>query len=98
MRFSETVLDWMLTRCVHLGTLAVRRPSGHLKEYGNGSPPHVGLSIRTPSPARRLGLNPALAPGECYVDDSMTMAMPRAANRSTARMTEATFQSNQRGE
>jgi cyclopropane-fatty-acyl-phospholipid synthase len=68
MRVTERLLDLLLSRWLHLGTLSVRYPSGLMRTYGSSASPRAGLAIQTESAARRLALNPALSLGECYMD------------------------------
>lgn len=62
------LLDWMLSRWLHVGTLTVRYPNGTQKHYGSGQAPCAGLAIRTNAVSRHLAVNPALALGEGYMD------------------------------
>jgi cyclopropane-fatty-acyl-phospholipid synthase len=68
MQATQTLLDFMLSRWVHIGTLTVRYPGGSQETYGSGALPHAGVAIHTARAARRLATNPALALGECYMD------------------------------
>jgi cyclopropane-fatty-acyl-phospholipid synthase len=68
MRAAQKLLNFILSRWVHIGTLSVRYPDGTLQTYGSGTTPRAGLAIGNASAARRLALNPALALGECYMD------------------------------
>lgn len=66
MKATQKLLDFMLSRWVHLGTLTVRYPGGSQRSYGGEPSPRAGLAINTTKAVRRLATNPALALGECY--------------------------------
>jgi cyclopropane-fatty-acyl-phospholipid synthase len=68
MNLAKTLLDFVLSRWMRVGTLTVRYPDGLLKTYGNDGEPRAGLVIKTDRAVRRLATNPALALGESYMD------------------------------
>ncbi|SHK13107.1 cyclopropane-fatty-acyl-phospholipid synthase [Roseomonas rosea] len=63
------LIDSILARLIHHGTLTVRRPDGTTRTLGGTRPgPSAALAIKTPEIARRLVWNPSLAFGEGYMD------------------------------
>jgi cyclopropane-fatty-acyl-phospholipid synthase len=60
--------DLFMKRLMKLGTLYVRLPDGAVRTYGSGQGPVAGFSIASQAALRRLGLNPALALGEGYME------------------------------
>ena len=68
---ARALLDAVLARWVHIGTLTVRYANGVQKTYGRGPTPRAGLVIRTAGAERRLAANPALALGESYMNGEL---------------------------
>ena len=60
--------DLFMKHLMKLGTLYVRLPDGAVRTYGSGQGPVAGFSIAPQAVLRRLGLNPALALGEGYME------------------------------
>ena len=68
---ARALLDAVLSRWMHIGTLTVRYANGVQKTYGHGHTPRAGLVIRTAGSERRLAANPALALGESYMNGEL---------------------------
>ncbi|MFC2969339.1 class I SAM-dependent methyltransferase [Acidimangrovimonas pyrenivorans] len=65
-----SLLDRMLDRLVHHGTLSLTMPDGGTRRYGVGLP-EVTVKITDPALPRRLVLNPDMALGEGYMDGTV---------------------------
>lgn len=66
------LLDRMLTHIVQVGTLRVQMPDGSRRSYGTGDP-GIAIAFHDPDLPRKLVLNPYLAVGEAYMDETMTI-------------------------
>lgn len=62
------MLDAILSRLIHHGTLTVRYPDGITRSYKGSAGPEAAMEIRTSRMAWRLALDPGLAFGEGYMD------------------------------
>jgi cyclopropane-fatty-acyl-phospholipid synthase len=65
------LLDRMLGRLVSHGALDVTYPDGITRHYGNGRAPQVAVRLSDPDLPRRLVVNPDLALGEGYMDETV---------------------------
>jgi cyclopropane-fatty-acyl-phospholipid synthase len=68
----QTALDGILRRFVRTGRLSVRWPDGHLSLYSGADGPSAGIVIRTNAAIRGMVINPGLALGEAYMDETIT--------------------------
>jgi cyclopropane-fatty-acyl-phospholipid synthase len=68
----QTALDGILRRFIGTGRLSVRWPDGRLSLYSGDDGPSAGIVIRTSAAVRALTLNPGLALGEAYMDETIT--------------------------
>ncbi len=68
------ILDLGLKSLVRRGTLYVTWPDGTRRQYGDGDGFTAGIKINNSATIRRLALNPALALGEAYIDEGVTVA------------------------
>jgi cyclopropane-fatty-acyl-phospholipid synthase len=65
-------LDSLLRRFVVVGRLTVRWPDGESTVYAGGAPgPEASVALKDWRTVRRLLLDPALAAGECYMDEGL---------------------------
>jgi cyclopropane-fatty-acyl-phospholipid synthase len=62
------LFDLFMKRLMKHGMLHVRLPDGEMRSYGTGQGPVAGFSIGSRAALRRLGMNPALALGEGYME------------------------------
>ncbi|WP_323037569.1 cyclopropane-fatty-acyl-phospholipid synthase family protein [Pararhodobacter sp.] len=71
----DRLLDQYLTHLVRMGSLTVTLPDGTQRQYGSGADdvPSVHLRLTGANTVRRLVLNPHLAAGEAYMDQSLTI-------------------------
>ena len=67
------LLAELLEQVIEVGTMRLIGPDGRSYRSGNGSTPAVTVRVRDASVARRLFFNPALALGEAYMDESLTI-------------------------
>lgn len=68
------ILDWFLSQLIQEGSLNVSFPNGEEKKYGEPSDRSISIQLNdTPLP-RRILLNPELAIGEAYMDETLTIA------------------------
>jgi cyclopropane-fatty-acyl-phospholipid synthase len=68
----QTALDGILRRFIATGRLSVRWPDGRQSLYSGDDGPSAGIVIHTNSAVRGLVLNPGLALGEAYMDETIT--------------------------
>ena len=65
----------LLHRClaigIRTGKLTLYWPDGSSSVYGDGGEMQAALEVRDDATVRRLALNPALAMGECYMDQGL---------------------------
>ncbi len=61
----------MVNTLVKTGTLTIKMPSGEMQTFGNGTAPKVTVHLTQSSLLRKLILNPELAMGEAYMDQTM---------------------------
>jgi cyclopropane-fatty-acyl-phospholipid synthase len=69
------LLDRMLRRAIHAGTLTVIDHSGRRRIYGVADPARrsVTIRLRDAATAWRIGINPALGAGEAWTDGRLTV-------------------------
>jgi cyclopropane-fatty-acyl-phospholipid synthase len=68
----RALLDLSLRRFVVCGQLSVTWPDGSETTYRGAEPgPTAAMRLTTPEVVRRLVVNPALAVGECYMDQTL---------------------------
>jgi cyclopropane-fatty-acyl-phospholipid synthase len=67
----QTALDGILRHFIGTGRLSVRWPDGRLSLYSGDDGPSAGIVIRTSAAVRALTLNPGLALGEAYMDETI---------------------------
>lgn len=68
------ILDWFLSQLIQEGSLNVSFPNGEEKKYGEPSDRSISIQLNdTPLP-RRILLNPELAIGEAYMDETLAIA------------------------
>lgn len=65
------MLQGLLQPLVRNGTLQLTFPDGHVRRFGDGAAPVIGVSLTDPSLPRRLVLNPELAVGEGYTEGTL---------------------------
>jgi cyclopropane-fatty-acyl-phospholipid synthase len=68
----QTALDGTLRNFIGTGRLSVRWPDGQLTLYSGNDGPSAGIVIHTNAAVRALTLNPGLALGEAYMDETVT--------------------------
>ncbi len=66
------MLDFLLSRYVHQGTLTVKYPGGKSITYGEGRP-RVAIAIKDRAALYALSLDPDLKLGELYMDGRLTI-------------------------
>ena len=66
-----SLLDSMARRLIQYGTLQLTYPNGETRCYGGGNEQTAAFEIRTTSRVRSLCLNPELALGEGYMDETI---------------------------
>ena len=66
-------LDYMLRHLIHRGALSVEMPSGEVRRYGEPEADAIHVRLTDPDLPRKLVLNPDLALGEAYMDQSLTV-------------------------
>ena len=71
----KLLFDWYLSHLVCMGSLTVAMPDGSVHVYGPGGDdaPKVSITLTGPDTLRRLVINPHLAAGETYMDQSLTI-------------------------
>jgi cyclopropane-fatty-acyl-phospholipid synthase len=67
----QTALDGILRRFVGTGQLRVRWPDGHVTTYRGADGPEAAITITDAKTVRRLIVNPGLAVGEAYMDQTL---------------------------
>ncbi len=67
----KKLLDRSLAKLVRRGSLQVLWPDGSRSEYGRTEGLRAGIQLKTNEAVRRIALNPSLALGEAYMDESM---------------------------
>lgn len=70
----EQFFDRMLRTMVRMGDMTVVLPSGRRMRYGDQTGDPVEVTIHTPQALRRLLMNAELYAGECYMDETITIA------------------------
>jgi cyclopropane-fatty-acyl-phospholipid synthase len=70
----DFLFDKMLRTLMRKGALRITFPDGRTRDYGDGAPDPVHVTIHDAATVRRLGLNPELALGEAYMDGRLTIA------------------------
>ena len=71
------LLDVLLHRLVHFGTLTVTDSGGAAHRYGDGEPPHVAVRVTDRRLERHLAVDPELALGEGYMDGRLIVEQGR---------------------
>lgn len=66
------LLDRCLVTLVRRGSFLVLWPDGSRSEYGGTPGFKAGIHLKTDEAVKRLALNPSLALGESYMDESLT--------------------------
>ncbi len=67
----KKLLDRILANAIRQGRFRVIWPDGSESLYGDGKTPAAGIKITSAATVRRLVLNPGLAMGEGYMDESI---------------------------
>jgi cyclopropane-fatty-acyl-phospholipid synthase len=67
------VLEGLLRRFIKTGRLRLTDPAGKTVTYGDGTGPDIAVRLNGRFTPLRIGLNPELALGECYMDGSLAM-------------------------
>lgn len=67
------LLDSIARRLIQRGTLQLTYPNGETRHYGAGNEQTAAFEIRTASRVRSLCLNPELALGEGYMDETIVV-------------------------
>ncbi len=67
------LLDRMLETLIRAGTLNVTFPGGQTARYGDGTGAEISVRLTDPDLPRRIVLNPELAVGEGYMDETLTI-------------------------
>jgi cyclopropane-fatty-acyl-phospholipid synthase len=67
----QTALDGILRRFIGTGRLRVRWPDGQITEYSGTDGPEAAIAITSARTVRRLIVNPGLALGEAYMDQTV---------------------------
>ncbi len=67
------LLDRMLETLIRTGTLNLTYPDGTTARYGDGKAPEVSVSLTDADLPKRIVLNPELAVGEAYMDETLTI-------------------------
>ena len=70
----DRLLDRMLGRLLKHGTLTVTFADASVKHYGDGTGTPVAITFSDAAVARKLILNPELALGEAYMDETLIIA------------------------
>ncbi|MCU4158876.1 cyclopropane-fatty-acyl-phospholipid synthase family protein [Acidiphilium sp. AL] len=68
----RAMLDKLLKRLVVQGEFDVIWPDGTASHYAGAPGPSATIAIRDPAIIRRLALEPGMAFGECYMDETLT--------------------------
>lgn len=67
----DRLLRSALNAYVHRGSLRVTTPSGNTFVFGDGTGTPSAVRIASRAALRRILLNPLLAFGECYMDETL---------------------------
>ncbi len=67
------MLEGLLRRFIKTGRLRLTDPAGKTVTYGDGTGPDIAVRLNGRFTPLRIGLNPELALGECYMDGSLAM-------------------------
>jgi cyclopropane-fatty-acyl-phospholipid synthase len=67
----QRILHVFLTRLVEKGRLMVRWPDDTVTMYGDGDGPSAAIHITDAATVRRLVVNPSMAAGEAYMDETL---------------------------
>lgn len=65
------LLHRFLNRLIKHGSFKVIDPRGRVHSYGDGRGPSAAIRLHDTATIRRIGLNPALAVGEAYMDGKL---------------------------
>ena len=65
--------EHMLRRIIRTGYLEVQMPDGSTRDFGDGTSEPVRITIRDSRAFRPLCVQPSLAVGECYMDQSLVI-------------------------
>ncbi len=71
----QVLLDTYLKNLIRVGALTLRLPDGTIRRFGPGGPgaPDVSVHVHDETTLRALATNPALALGEAYMDQRLTI-------------------------
>lgn len=69
----EALLERLIVKLVKTGNLSVSLPSGKTIQSGDPSAREVSIALHDPALPRKLILNPELALGEAYMDETLTI-------------------------
>lgn len=69
----DSLFAAMLRRLIKVGDLTLIMPDNTVLRLGNGHPPTVNVTLHGASLPRKLLLNPELAMGEAYMDETLTI-------------------------
>ena len=69
----ERLFHDMVTRLIRTGRIDITYPDGTVRSYGDGQGARAALHVRTRAALRRLCLNPELALGEGYMDETIAI-------------------------
>ncbi len=69
----DFLFDKMVRTMMRKNALRITFPDGQTRDYGDGSPGPVHITLHDPAMLPRLGLNPELTLGEAYMDGTMTI-------------------------
>ena len=69
----KRAFEHMLRRVIQTGSLEVEMPDGSTRNFGDGSSEPVRIKIRDSKAFRPLCVQPNLAVGECYMDESLVI-------------------------
>ncbi len=69
----ERLFDRMLRTLMQKNALRVTFPDGTTRDYGDGTPDPVHVTIHDRKTLRRLGVNPELGLGESYMNGALTI-------------------------
>ena len=63
----------ILESVIRSGSLCVIDAAGRRQTIGDGSPPNVAIRLTSHAAAYTLAINPALSPGEAYMDGRLVI-------------------------
>lgn len=67
----RTILERILKRLISVGSLTVIWPDGDTSVFSGNAGPKAGIVLTTTSAVRGFLFHPALAVGECYMDETL---------------------------